>query len=282
MRAELVKEVTLEVGKCLDSDAEEMIEKAWVKGQRIFDRFAKQQLAQTRALQEQLSACAVAQRQVQEENRLLRQSVEVLFKQLTTLQPLRRQAFYDGTSDVSNAAALAKIAEQAEARAAAMKAESERLSSNTEAVFAAPMRLPTPKSSPVTSTTSPMLSPRSGRSNDVPSISADDSQICSFNMTLRRADDSPVGLVVSGRPGVSCLVVKAICHGGSVDAWNRQCRGTFKEIHAGDRFVAVNGATESEAMVQECQGKQLLKFKVERGSKSDAGLAEISAFTCNV
>lgn len=91
---------------------------------------------------------------------------------------------------------------------------------------------------------------------------------CAFGFMLRLADGVELGLEMVRGTGDGALHVKAIKPGGAIEAWNRQCVGgpsAGKAVAPGDRIVAVNGASEPEAMLAECQQKQMLRLSVVRG-----------------
>eukprot|EP00930_Biecheleria_cincta_P046956 TRINITY_DN3247_c0_g1_i1.p1 TRINITY_DN3247_c0_g1~~TRINITY_DN3247_c0_g1_i1.p1 ORF type:complete len:411 (-),score=95.47 TRINITY_DN3247_c0_g1_i1:81-1313(-) len=85
-----------------------------------------------------------------------------------------------------------------------------------------------------------------------------------FSMTLRRADNVPVGLDVKGED--TCLLVERVRAGGAVEAWNRQCPGALREIKPGDRIIMINDVEDPEGMRQECLTKHLLRMTVVRGT----------------
>lgn len=88
-----------------------------------------------------------------------------------------------------------------------------------------------------------------------------------FNLTLRRADNVPLGLELQpGVPGDGGQLVEAVHPGGAIEAWNRQCAGDTREIRVGDRIVSINGHEDSESMWEECRTKQLIRMTVLRGS----------------
>eukprot|EP00747_Dinoflagellata_sp_TGD_P199503 gnl/TRDRNA2_/TRDRNA2_72753_c0_seq1.p1 gnl/TRDRNA2_/TRDRNA2_72753_c0~~gnl/TRDRNA2_/TRDRNA2_72753_c0_seq1.p1 ORF type:complete len:474 (-),score=81.33 gnl/TRDRNA2_/TRDRNA2_72753_c0_seq1:159-1580(-) len=87
-----------------------------------------------------------------------------------------------------------------------------------------------------------------------------------FTLTLRRADNVPLGLDVRGDAGDKCLTVAQVKPGGAVEAWNKQCQGDAREVRVGDRIIMVNEKEEAQAMREECRNKHLLKMTVLRGS----------------
>jgi hypothetical protein len=91
-----------------------------------------------------------------------------------------------------------------------------------------------------------------------------------FMLTLRRANNVPLGLDVGETPGQSSLTVEAVRPGGAVEAWNRQCVGDAREIRAGDRIVSINDVKEADAMREECKQKLLLRMTVERGTEENS------------
>lgn len=86
-----------------------------------------------------------------------------------------------------------------------------------------------------------------------------------FTLTLRRADNVPLGLDVRGDTEGVCLVVDAVRPGGAVEAWNRQCAGDSREVRAGDRIIMINSAEDADTMREECLTKHLLRVTVQRG-----------------
>merc|ERR550532_2578978 len=87
-----------------------------------------------------------------------------------------------------------------------------------------------------------------------------------FNLTLRRADNVPLGLELQpGVPGDGGQLVEAVHPGGAIEAWNRQCPGDTREIRVGDRIVSINGHEDAESMWEECRTKQLIRMMVLRG-----------------
>jgi len=90
-------------------------------------------------------------------------------------------------------------------------------------------------------------------------------EVATFSLTLRRADNVPLGLEVAGDSGQDHLIVEAVRLGGAVEAWNRQCHGDEREIRRGDRIIMINGAKDADSMREECKKKHLLKMSVVRG-----------------
>eukprot|EP00429_Kryptoperidinium_foliaceum_P011891 CAMPEP_0176044376 /NCGR_PEP_ID=MMETSP0120_2-20121206/22025_1 /TAXON_ID=160619 /ORGANISM="Kryptoperidinium foliaceum, Strain CCMP 1326" /LENGTH=525 /DNA_ID=CAMNT_0017377783 /DNA_START=71 /DNA_END=1648 /DNA_ORIENTATION=- len=103
------------------------------------------------------------------------------------------------------------------------------------------------------------------------------SAVPTFTLTLRRADNVPLGLDVRGEPGERCLVVEAIRTGGAVEAWNRLCAGDSREMRVGDHIMAINGAEDVDAMHQECLTKHLLRMTVARASKANPPTPQTSS-----
>lgn len=90
-----------------------------------------------------------------------------------------------------------------------------------------------------------------------------------FMLTLRRADNVPLGLEVRGDSGDKWLTVESVRPGGAVEAWNRQCVGDMREIRPGDRIININGAEDADGMREECLRKHLLRMTVQRGACSE-------------
>lgn len=92
-----------------------------------------------------------------------------------------------------------------------------------------------------------------------------------FTITLRRADNVPLGLDVRGDAGAPNLVVEAVRVGGAIEAWNRQCAGDTREIRAGDLIIKINSAEDADSMREQCLSRLLVKMTVLRS----AGAAEL-------
>jgi len=90
-----------------------------------------------------------------------------------------------------------------------------------------------------------------------------------FSFTIRKADNTDLGLDVSSSATQRGLLVEAILPGGAAEAWNRQQdpgRGS-RELCPGDTILQVNSAQGPEEMLMECRNKMLLKLTVQRGEK---------------
>lgn len=90
-----------------------------------------------------------------------------------------------------------------------------------------------------------------------------------YSFTLRKADQTELGLNVAPDDVLKVLVVEGIRPEGAVDAWNRQCVGSGspeRALFPGDRIVCVNEASyDPDAMLEECKTRQLLRITILRG-----------------
>ena len=87
---------------------------------------------------------------------------------------------------------------------------------------------------------------------------------CLFELTLRRADGTPLGLQCDGHNGV--LFIKHVCPHGAVEALNRLCAGTHREVRPGDLIVKVNDmCCNTASMVEECRKERLVRLTLVRG-----------------
>lgn len=125
-----------------------------------------------------------------------------------------------------------------------------------------PAGLPEDTATVVTTATPPSLSP--------PPSTGNSSAATTFSLTLRRADNVPLGLDLRGSAGESCLVVEAVRPGGAIEAWNRQCAGDTREMRIGDKIILINGASDADSMQEQCSSKYLLRMTVLRGSSADS------------
>lgn len=90
-----------------------------------------------------------------------------------------------------------------------------------------------------------------------------------FSFTLRKADETDLGLNISFDDAKQVLRVEGVRVGGAVEAWNRQCAGGAcpeKAVMPGDRIVGVNSLKgDADKMLEECAQRQLLRLTVVRG-----------------
>ncbi|CAE7410545.1 moxd2 [Symbiodinium natans] len=89
-----------------------------------------------------------------------------------------------------------------------------------------------------------------------------------FSLTLRKADDTELGLSVEPVESQKVLLVKGINADGAVEAFNRQCGDLNPErmVLPGDRIISVNSVSyDPDKMLDECREKQLIKLTLARG-----------------
>lgn len=146
--------------------------------------------------------------------------------------------------------------------------------SNSEAATT-PLQQPSPPAPAHEAAAPPGLGPASPEGTEAeaaPTVTAalpagSITPVDTFNLTLRRADNVPLGLELQpGVPGDGGQLVEAVHPGGAIEAWNRQCAGDTREIRVGDRIVSINGHEDPESMWEECRTKQLIRMTVLRGS----------------
>lgn len=90
-----------------------------------------------------------------------------------------------------------------------------------------------------------------------------------FTFTLRKADDTDLGLNVSHCETDKVLLVEGVRAEGAVEAWNRLCTASHpeKSVIPGDKIIGVNQITyDPDRMLEECKLKQLLRLTVVRGA----------------
>uniref|UniRef100_A0A7S0AMZ5 PDZ domain-containing protein n=1 Tax=Pyrodinium bahamense TaxID=73915 RepID=A0A7S0AMZ5_9DINO len=90
-----------------------------------------------------------------------------------------------------------------------------------------------------------------------------------FSFTIRKADETDLGLNVTHHERDRVLCVESVRADGAVDAWNRQCLGGVlpeKAVLPGDMIISVNNvAYDPERMLEECKERRLLRLTISRG-----------------
>jgi len=126
--------------------------------------------------------------------------------------------------------------------------------------------------SPHRCTTPPInIENQNGSRSSTPSTAVD----VSFNITLRRSDDMPLGIEVQPNVSRKFLAVERVLPGSVVEAWNRQCAGELREIRPGDRVISVNGFEDVELMRGECVNKRVLKLALVRPGATEDSISEM-------
>lgn len=304
LKEELVREVTAAVREHIEYKTAAAVDCLWQKGQRAMQHLQQQQLNQTSQLQSQLVACADAHQKLQQENAMLRSGLEALMKHLTLvlgapphaagmppgMPPGIPPPCAPGATGVAPSGPAPSQA-NAESTPSISTRTLKRAQSNTSdgADFLTPFGTPVvgaPSAAEefAAEIAAPGLSPFGfpvgpsscgGTGSETPSpnpmaaaaasAAAAALQAPTFSLTLRRADNVPLGLDVVGDPNSDALLVEGIRLGGAVEAWNRQCHGDSREIRRGDRIIMINGVKDADSMKEECLNKHLLRMTVVRG-----------------
>jgi len=297
LKDELVREVTAAVREHIEWKTAAAVDTLWQKGQRAMQHLQQQQLDRTAQLQSQLLACAEAHQQLQRENAMLRSGLEALMKHLTLVfgapphmpmpggppgvapgvPPAAPPAMPTATPPTPAQPPPPQPITEAQASKPAAEVPTEVFHtpagsplrgapsaadelgtgpSPTSALAALPKFPVAPSNCGSTGSGEAVTPTNAGQSQPA--------QAPTFSLTLRRADNVPLGLDVVGEPDTDWLVVEDIRLGGAVEAWNRQCHGDSREIRCGDRIIMINGAKDAESMQEECLKKHLLRMSVVR------------------
>jgi len=213
-------------------------------------------------LEQQLSQCMEVQQKIQQDNQQLRHVIGTLVQQLQGSLPVpsdtARPSFRQNV-------AMATQAAQAASRTAA------------EDVATAAISFEQANKSGLVRRASEATSPESslhGLSTEQGAVAAsveEPASLVSFNITLRRASDIPLGLELEASDDGKHFVIKSVRSGGAVESWNRQCNGDAREIRNGDHLVKINEVDGVDAMLSQCRDKYLLKLTVERGNRANFG-----------
>merc|ERR1719253_1450083 len=299
IKEELVREVTAAVREHIEDKTAAAVDTLWQKGQRAMQNLQQQHLAQTQQLQSQLLACAEAHQQLQRENMMLKSGLEALMKHLTVLfgpaphgpgvsggaagtpSPFLPPGVGSAPETMptpQSAASSQTSAEPSEKKADEPAVEDfhtpagsplRNAPSAADELSGGPSPAPALAAIPgfpLASSSSVGTAPSSDASapDSTPKAATQTAQVPTFSLTLRRADNVPLGLDVAGDAETDNLVVEGIRLGGAVEAWNRQCHGDSREIRRGDRIIDINGAKDADSMKDECLNKHLLRMSVVR------------------
>lgn len=290
----------------VDSKVAEKVEELWQKGKQMLNQVQQRHQERNDKLNAEVSQCLERQRALEVENEQLKQVLADMTSRLTLLcdragtgggcmnstgttsvgnssvhsgspPPTRGSDAMDiftpvrGTASGSEAAPLAEVppfpfpAQTTPPAATATPAAAPLLLS--EALGArSPEKLAEQHQPPT------LLSLASSLPQ-MPSMEAYAAGACAspvvFSFTIRKADETDLGLNVTQREQERVLCVEGVRAEGAVDAWNRQCLGgqfPEKAVLPGDMIISVNSvAYDPERMLEECKERQLLRLTISRG-----------------
>jgi len=312
LKEDIVREVTEAVREHIEWKTAAAVDTLWQRGQKAMQYLQQQQVNQTTQLQSQLNECAEAHKKLERENAMLRSGLEALMKHLTLLfgpppslaqqQPMPHMPpasasspFFQQPSTPSQVReqSLARVDEEAvpptdeshesnfraplggtsgiegaavEELMAAVAQQQSHLSGLSAAA------IQTPQTTSERDAGAPVANAHAASAHVAGALASGSLQAPTFTLTLRRADNVPLGLDVRGDEAGICLIVESVRPGGAVEAWNRQCSGDSREIRAGDSIITINGAEDAKSMREECLTVHLLKMTVVRGG----GLKELT------
>jgi len=240
-KSELAMDIAQAVVEKLDIDRklDEKLHELMLKGDRVFREIQVRQEQSVEALSRSVSICLESQRAFREEHQRLLTVVKNLAAMVAPYSPYGLQAV------------------EAHARAAALAEESEVLKQQMEVANSA-LNSVTASVAAVTSPSAPQ-----------PTSPTNSSATGHFTITLRKADDTSLGLSVTAHEENKVLIVEGVVAGGAVESWNRQCCGDAtveRVVVAGDRIVSVNGIeNDVQKMLEACTTQRLVKLTVARG-----------------
>jgi hypothetical protein len=239
-KSELAMEIAQAVVEKLDIDRklDLRMREVMQRGDRIFRDIQVRQEQSVEALCRSVGMCLESQRAFHEEHQKLLGAVKSLASMVAPYSPYGLQA-------VEAHARAAALAEETEVWKKQMEAQA-----NPAAVVGATNPVPVVPPSPTAQTPA-------GTGGHI------------FNITLRKADDTSLGLSVTANEDNQVLLVEGVVPGGAVESWNRQCFGDpsgERVVVAGDRIVCVNGIqNDVEKMLKECSTQRLVKLVIARG-----------------
>jgi hypothetical protein len=238
-KSELAMEIAQAVVEKLDIDRklDERMRELMLRGDRIFREIQVRQEQSVDALSRSVVMCLESQRTFHEEHQRLLSTVKQLAGMVAPCSPYGLQAV------------------EAHARAAALAEETEVLKKQMETAGSAVAAATTCAAAIATTAAAPVTTP------------APAAAPTTFNITLRKADDTSLGLSVTANEDSKVLIVEGVVAGGAVESWNRQCCGDAdRVVVAGDRIMRVNGIeSDVQKMLEECTTQRLVKLTISRG-----------------
>lgn len=281
----LVDEVRRSVLEEVDAKMADKMKTVWSSGNKMIKKLEEETLQKNAEMRAELQKCREKQDALQLENEQLKACIARMVPQMNMLV-----GYFGGLAVpklASPVMATSNGAAHAEPSTGSTSATDGVVDSSPEFAFGAGSYPPLPAvpdfpfpTSPALPTPATPLSLAEALGSEAPtSASVPVSLMGSlpppsqgqkiFSFTLRKADNTVLGLNVSHQEEDKALRVEGVRPEGAVEAWNRQCVGSSaseKAIIPGDRIISVNGVVNDPAkMLEECRDKQLLKLTVVRG-----------------
>lgn len=250
--AAFAEELSRSVREDVDAQMAQAAEVLWDRGRQAVRNLEQLQVERTAKLEGELRQCVEAQKALEQENEELKGTLTDIARRLAHLGA--------GPPTIPN-------------MGPSFRSDGES-STRFHTPVGSPVPAPESLSSPWAGLPSVPAFPNGGMSPSPEALAAmhggmDDGSNTYFHLTLRRADDVPLGLDVSSGEDGPWLTVESVRSGGAVEAWNRQCSNEVRAIIAGDRIISVNGVEEAQGMREECRTKRLLRIVVSRSLPSN-------------
>lgn len=254
------------------------VEEMWEKGKQVLNRVQQKQKEKADFVASEIEQCLQRQIALERENEHLKQILATLTSRLNIIGMSMSGALTPGCSASPGPTSVGPSS-------LASATPSESLTPNRSSSAAGefqpfflpevpdfPFPTPTASSLPSAVKAKPLLLsqallPPTAPAMLTPAVSSSGS-FAVFNFTLRKADDTELGLDVKPDYEKQVLVVESI-RPGAIEAWNRQCVGNScpdKIVRPGDRITSVNGlSNQPDKMLEECWTRQLLRLAILRG-----------------
>lgn len=301
-RAEVVEAVRKVLIRDVDSKVSEKVEELWNKGKTMLGQVNQRQQKKSDELSTEISLCLEKQRTLEAENEQLKQVITGLAARLSMLGsafgglgspgccPPSEGPTTAGSSVASASPGTRTSTDSLYSPVGAGQRGADSFTASlpevpafpfppapTTGSSAAPLSLAealgsapcgAPTGGPMALSLASSLLHSSPEASSPLAASAGPAPMV-FSFTLRKADETDLGLNVSQHEVDKVLLVEGVRPDGAVDAWNRQCMGgafAEKAVMRGDRIVGVNSVSyDPEKMLEECKEKQLLRLTLVRG-----------------
>eukprot|EP00929_Paragymnodinium_shiwhaense_P041841 TRINITY_DN21727_c0_g1_i1.p1 TRINITY_DN21727_c0_g1~~TRINITY_DN21727_c0_g1_i1.p1 ORF type:complete len:338 (+),score=93.06 TRINITY_DN21727_c0_g1_i1:77-1090(+) len=278
-RQTLVQQLSSEVTRRLEADTAQKMAYMWGKGLETMQKMQAEHREEVQAVRSQLQQYTEATDQLREENRQMQAHMQHLLGYLgAMMQAQAAQAHAQAQTQLSAGGATPQLPLPAGACGRPQQPIPRyppglHLPADVTALLRPP-RTPSPASPVLANAAENEAAKNSPKTPPSECSTAASAAVTCFNLTLRRVEGKPMGIIAKPDTTQQCLIVGGVQKGSVAFSWNNQNEGQLREIRKGDRIVVVNGQNECEAMRHEFKHNLLLRMNFERPADDDAASSD--------